>query len=155
MKHPILLSEIVKAEPQLSQCIMQRNRFTLLSSKKGEKKKAALKPHQITQVLSARSHRSIPSLCPSTILSSLKWWPSGTLAGYQQFEPVFQGAHVRICILAKLERVWDDLDTPVAQLGVSARLEAEVEVAWEFRVQAKGVHGSLWIGFRVSFKPLI
>lgn len=71
----------------------------------------------------------------------------------QEFEAVAQGAHVRVHGLLQLEGVGDDLDGPVLELGVLAGLEAEVEVARVFGVDAEGVHAPLRVGFRVGRQP--
>jgi len=71
-----------------------------------------------------------------------------------RFESILQRPHVWVRILLQLKGVGDDFDRPVALFRGLAGLEAKEEVAWEFAVDAEGVHAAARIGFHVSGEPL-
>jgi hypothetical protein len=72
----------------------------------------------------------------------------------QHLEPILQRSHIRIPAALELETLRDDLDGPAQMRGVLASLEAEKEVAREIRVDAKGIHRTLWVGGGVGSQPL-
>lgn len=53
----------------------------------------------------------------------------------------------------QLEAVRDHLDRPIHEFGVLAGLEAEIEVAGVFGVDAEDVDAAFRVGFRVGGQP--
>jgi hypothetical protein len=80
--------------------------------------------------------------------------PAGVLHD-QQLKTVLERAHIRVLVPPELKGVGDDLDGPVAQGSVAAGLEAEVEIAWVFWVDAEDVHDALGVGVHVGGEPLV
>lgn len=81
--------------------------------------------------------------------------PTGLHVGEHQLEPVAQGLHVRVRVLLQLEALRDDLDWPVLEFGVLARLEAKEEVAGVFGVDAERIGRATGVGLGVGLEPLI
>ena len=68
----------------------------------------------------------------------------------QQLKSVTQIQHARVRGTVQLEAVRDDLDRPIHELGVLAGLEAEIEVAGIFGVDAEDVDAAFRVRFRVG-----
>ena len=78
---------------------------------------------------------------------------TGLHIGKQELEPVRQISHARIRIPLQLKSLWYDLHRPNHQIRISAGLEAKVEEARVFRIDAKGVGRSLRVGLSICTQP--
>ena len=71
----------------------------------------------------------------------------------QKLEAIAQRSHVRVHVLLELERLRNNFDSPVLNLGVLTSFEAQEEIARVLGIDAEIVNGSLGVGFCVGGQP--
>ena len=71
----------------------------------------------------------------------------------EQLEAIAQRSHIGVHVLLELERLRNDFDSPMLNLGMLASFEAQEEIAGVFGIDTEIVDGSLGIGFGVCGQP--
>jgi len=98
------------------------------------------------------TYRSITAVCHTVLTPDLLRLLH---VSKQQLKAITQPLHVIILDVLQLKRTWNDLNVPVMQNRLLARLEAEVKVACVLWVDTEGVHTALRIGFQVGREPAL
>lgn len=71
----------------------------------------------------------------------------------EQLEAIAQRPHIGVHVLLELERLRNDFDSPMLNLGMLASFEAQEEIAGVFGIDTEIVDGPLGIGFGVCGQP--